>query len=89
MKKLTPLFIVIGLAAVLFGGWWYEHSTFQTAPEQPASTSSSTLTGKAVSDAADAAEKYRAELKTYGKVPLNTTGLPRNPSPLFGAKSGQ
>lgn len=89
MKKATLLLIIIGLAIVLFAGWWYEHGLFMVVPDQAVPNSSpSTISGKAVRDAADAADKYRSDLKTYGKVPLNASGLPRNPSPLFGA-SGQ
>lgn len=84
MKQLGPLLVIVALLGMALGGWWYERSQFAISVASPVGEPTLKVTAKAVRDAADAAEKYRSDLKVYGKVPLSASGIPRNPDPLFG-----
>ncbi len=84
MKKFAPYLVIVAFIAVLVGGWWYERSISSVAEDVMVSTSqASSLTAKQMRDAADTATQISTGLKVNGKVPLDASGLPRNPDPLF------
>lgn len=86
MKQYVPLASAVMLLVVVIGALWYEVGLGKPASSEATIVSGGTninLTAKSLKDASDAAAKFASGLVAHGKVPLDTTGLPTNPSPLF------
>lgn len=86
MKQYLPFIIMAIFIVLVAGGWWYEHSLFNVSSgavgvsEQEVSNIPDAT---AVSATISSATTDLNSLKKFGEIPLDTSGLPRNPTPLF------